>query len=40
MEILGWDLEAEASPEEAKPLGKLDEFIVYLDQPQLHCELR
>jgi len=26
-----WDLEAEASPEEAKLLGKLEEFIVYLD---------
>ncbi|MFS8980923.1 ISKra4 family transposase [Cupriavidus necator] len=31
LESLGWDLEAEASPEEAKLLGKLEEFIVYLD---------
>lgn len=31
LESLGWDLEAEASPEEARLLGKLEEFIVYLD---------
>ncbi|WP_434032754.1 ISKra4 family transposase [Cupriavidus sp. a3] len=31
LESLGWDLDAEASPEEAKLLGKLEEFIVYLD---------
>ncbi|ODV43438.1 hypothetical protein AWV79_17480 [Cupriavidus sp. UYMMa02A] len=28
---LGWDLGPEASPEEAKLLGKFEEFIVYLD---------
>ena len=31
LEILGSVLDAEASPEEAKLLGKLEEFIVYLD---------
>jgi len=31
LESLGWDLDAEASPEEAKLLGKLEEFIIYLD---------
>ncbi|ODV40806.1 hypothetical protein AWV79_03760 [Cupriavidus sp. UYMMa02A] len=31
LESLGWDLDAEASPEEAKFLGKLEEFVVYLD---------
>ncbi|KAF7961351.1 hypothetical protein AWV80_34100 [Cupriavidus sp. UYMU48A] len=31
LESLGWDLDPEASPEEAKLLGKLEEFIVYLD---------
>ena len=28
---LGWDLDAEASPEAAKLLGKLEELIIYLD---------
>lgn len=36
LESLGWDLDAEASPEEAKLLGKLEEFIVYLDNNR-HC---
>ncbi len=31
LESLGWDLDAEASPEEAKLLVKLEEFIVYVD---------
>jgi hypothetical protein len=31
LESLGWDLDAEASAEEAKLLGNLDAFIVYLD---------
>jgi len=31
LESLGCDLEAEASPEEAKLLGKLEEFIAYLE---------
>jgi len=31
LESLGWDLDADASPEEAKLLGKLEEFIVYVD---------
>ncbi|WP_152561738.1 hypothetical protein [Cupriavidus sp. SK-3] len=30
LESLGWDMDAEASPEEAKLLGKLEEFIGYL----------
>lgn len=31
LESLSWDLDPEASPEEGKLLGKLEEFIVYLD---------
>jgi len=31
LENLGWDLDAEASPDEAKLLGKLEELIIYLD---------
>jgi len=31
LESLGWDLDPEASAEEAKLLSKLEEFIVYLD---------
>ena len=31
LESLGWDMDAKASPEEAKLLGKLEEFIGYLD---------
>ena len=31
LENLSWDLDAEASPEEAKLLGKLEELIIYLD---------
>ena len=36
LESLGWDLDAEASPEEAKLLGKLEELIIYLDNNR-HC---
>jgi hypothetical protein len=31
LENLCWDLDAEADPEEAKLLAKLEEFIVYLE---------
>jgi len=31
LENLSWDLDAEARPEEARLLGKLEELIIYLD---------
>lgn len=40
LESLGWDLDAGASPEQARLLGKLEEFIVTWTKSALHRQLR